>query len=158
VFQPGLPADAVPDSSAIAAKVAAASRAFATDGAAFDATGWKTLEWVAFVRSLPATISLARLQALDAQYHLTDTPNAEIAMYWLAVLAAHDDRDAVPAIDRYLLRVGRLRMVREIYASLAKQGGFWLDHGREVYKRAAPHYHPVTRAAIGELLAGKHGG
>jgi leukotriene-A4 hydrolase len=160
VFQPGLPADATPDTSAIATRVAAASRAFAEGGAAFDASGWKTLEWVAFVRSLPPTVSLERLKALDAQHHLTDTHNDEIAMYWLAVAAAHDDRDAVPAIDRYLLRVGRLRMVREVYAALAKQGGFWLDHGREVFQRAAPHYHPITRAAIGGLLAGKarHGG
>jgi hypothetical protein len=158
VFQPGLPTGVVPDASAIATKVADASKAFADTGAAFDASGWKTLEWVAFVRSLPVTIRLDRLRALDAQYHLTDTPNAEIAMYWLAVLVAHDDRDAVPAIDRFLLRVGRLRMVGEVYAAIAKQGGFWLDHGREVYKRAAPHYHPVTRGAVGALLSGKHAG
>jgi hypothetical protein len=158
VFQPGLPSGVVPDTSAIATRVADASHAFADRGAAFDATGWKTLEWVAFVRSLPPKVSLDRLRALDAQHHLTDTPNAEIAMYWLAVLVAHDDRDAVPAIDRYLLRVGRLRMVGQVYAALAKQGGFWLDHGRDVFQRAAPHYHPVTRGAIGALLSGKHGG
>ncbi|HET9622825.1 MAG TPA: M1 family metallopeptidase [Kofleriaceae bacterium] len=160
VFQPGVPADATPDHSELADRVAAAARNFAATGAAFDAADWKTLEWVSFVRALPPSVTLDRLRAVDAQHHLTDTPNAEIAMYWLATLVAHDDRDAAPAVDRFLLRVGRLRMVREVYGAIAKRGGFWLDHGREVYKRAAPHYHPVTRAAIGALLAGgkAHGG
>jgi hypothetical protein len=112
---------------------------------------------VTFIRSLPATVATDRLTALDAQYHLTDSHNAEILMYWLALRVAHDDRGAVPAVDRYLAGVGRLRMVHEVYAALVKQGGFWLDHGREVFAKVAPRYHPVTRGAISELLAGKPG-
>ncbi|HEX4422106.1 MAG TPA: M1 family metallopeptidase [Kofleriaceae bacterium] len=155
IFAPGLPASAVPDHSELATRVADASRAFAATGAAFDPAAWKTLEWVSFVRSLPADVAIDRLRALDRQYHLTETPNPEIAMYWFPVLIAHDERAAVPAIDRFLGHVGRLRMVREVYAAQAKQGGFWLDHARTVFAEVAARYHPVTRETITALLAGK---
>jgi aminopeptidase N len=156
VFAPGVPADAPPDASTLATQIAAASRAFAETGAAFDPSSWKTLEWTSFLRSLPDDVRLDRLRALDRKYHLTGSPNAEISMYWLPMLIARDDRAAVPAIDRYLRGVGRLRMVGEVYAALAHKGGFWLDHGRAVFSTAAPRYHPVTRGAIAGLLAGKH--
>jgi hypothetical protein len=76
-------------------------------------------------------------------------------MYWLPMLIARDERAALPAIDRYLTEVGRRRMVREVYDALAKKGGFWLDHGREIFAAVAPRYHPVTRGTIADILAGK---
>jgi hypothetical protein len=155
VFGTGLPATAAPDTSALATRIAEASHAFAATGAAFDPASWKTLEWVAFLRSLPATTTIERLRALDQQYHLTGSPNSEILMYWLPMLIARDERAALPAIDRYLTNVGRRRMVREVYDALAKKGGFWLDHGREIFAAVAPRYHPVTRGTIADILAGK---
>ena len=45
--------------------------------------------------------------------------------------------------------------MREVYTALVKKGGFWLEHGRELFATVAPTYHPVTRGSIAELLAGK---
>lgn len=155
IFAPGIPADAPPDASVLAAGIRDAATHFAATGAAFDPATWKTNEWVSFVRSLPEAITVDRLRALDATYHLTSSPNPNILMYWLPVLIAHDERAAVPAIDRFLRTVGRRWMVREVYTALAKKGGFWLDHGRAVFAEAAPSYHPVTRASMADVLAGK---
>lgn len=155
VFGTGVPASAAADTSALAERVRAASRAYAATGAAFDPSAWKTLEWVTFLRSLPDDTTIDRLRALDQQYRLTRSTNNEILMYWFPILIARDERAAVPAIDRYLHQVGRRRMVREVYAALAKKGGYWLEHGRAVFTTAAPGYHAVTRDSIAALLAGK---
>ncbi|HEY0193101.1 MAG TPA: leukotriene A4 hydrolase C-terminal domain-containing protein [Kofleriaceae bacterium] len=153
VFQPGVPADAPPDASALASRITASAQAYAASGAAFDPAAWKTLEWVSFLRALPEAITLDRLHTLDQQYHLTESPNAEISMYWLPMLIARDDHAAIPAIDRYLAKVGRLRMIRQIYTAFAKQGGFWLDHGRDVFRKVSGRYHSVSRDAITAVLA-----
>jgi len=155
VYGPGVPADAPADRSALASQIAAAATAFAASGAAFDASGWKTLEWVSFLRSLPPATTIERLRALDAQYHLTDTPNSQIAMYWYPILIAHDERAAVPAIDRFLGNVGRRWMVNEVYDAMIKQGGFWLDHGKQIFAAVGGRYHPVTRGTVADMLAGK---
>ncbi|MBC7973440.1 MAG: M1 family metallopeptidase [Myxococcales bacterium] len=155
LYGPGLPASVTPDHSALATRIGEASRAFAATGAAFDARAWKTLEWVAFLRSLPETTSIERLRALDQQYHLTDSPNTQIVMYWLPILIARDERAVVPSLDRFLGSVGRRWMVREVYGALVKQGGFWLDHGREIFQSVQSRYHPITRGSIAELLADK---
>lgn len=155
VFAPGLPADAPADSSALASKIAAEAQAFAASGAPFDTTGWKSLEWISFLRSLPPSTTIERLRALDAQYHWTGSPNNGVAMYWYPMLIERDERAAVPAIDRFLTTVGRRFMVKEVYAALVKKGGFWLDHGKEVFATVGPTYHPVTRTTVADMLAGK---
>jgi len=155
VYKPGLPVSAVPDTSVLATRLGDAARAYAATGAAFDPAAWKTLEWVTFLRSLPPQTTLEQLRAIDQQSHLTSSPNGEILMYWLPMLIARDARDALPAIDRFLGAVGRRRMVREVYAAFASKGGFWLAHGREVFAAVGPSYHPITRATVAELLAGK---
>lgn len=155
IFAPGIPRDAVPDTSVLASRIRDAARAFAGTGAAVDATSWKTLEWVTFLRSLPGQTSIERLRALDRQHRLTSSPNSQILMYWLPILIARDERAAIQAIDRFLRDVGRRWMVREVYAALVAKGGFWLDHGRALFASVSAGYHPVTRDSIASLLAGK---
>ncbi|HSS02076.1 MAG TPA: M1 family metallopeptidase [Kofleriaceae bacterium] len=155
IYRPGVPATATPDESTLATRIRAAAAAFAASGAAFDTASWKTVEWVTFIRSLPAETTIERLRALDQQYHLTSSTNPQLLMYWLPILIARDERAALPAIDRFLSTVGRRWMVREVYTALVKKGGFWLDHGRSLFATVAPSYHPVTRGTIADLLAGK---
>jgi leukotriene-A4 hydrolase len=155
IYKPGIPASATPDTSALAARIRDAAVGFAATGAAFDPSSWKTVEWVTFIRSLPEQTTIERLRALDEQYRLTSSTNAQLLMYWLPILIARDERAALSAIDRFLATVGRRWMVREVYTALVKKGGFWLEHGRELFASVAPTYHPVTRDSIAALLAGK---
>ncbi|MEO8810254.1 MAG: leukotriene A4 hydrolase C-terminal domain-containing protein, partial [Rhodanobacter sp.] len=50
--------------------------------ARLDAKSWNTQEWMYFLDRLPDTPPLDKLQQLDAAWHLTGTPNAEIGMRW----------------------------------------------------------------------------
>jgi leukotriene-A4 hydrolase len=155
IYKPGLPASAPPDASALAARIRDAAAGFAATGAAFDSSSWKTVEWVTFIRSLPEQTTIERLRTLDEQHRFTSSANPHVLMYWLPLLIARDERAALPAIDRFLGNVGRRWMVREVYTALVKKGGFWLEHGRELFATVAPTYHPITRGSIAELLAGK---
>src|SRR6185312_14456948 len=52
------------------------------DSPRFDAKTWNTQEWMYFLDRLPDAPPLAKMQQLDAAWHLTGTPNAEIGMRW----------------------------------------------------------------------------
>ena len=148
LYAPGLPADAAPATSARATAI----EKLAKQGGEPSADGWTTLDWVVFLRALPQGVALARLQALDARYHLTATTNAEIAMHWLPLLVKADARDAAPDVQAYLLRVGRARMIRPLYDAMKDKNEFWHALARQTYERAKPRYHHLTREAIEKVL------
>jgi UDP-N-acetylmuramyl tripeptide synthase len=58
---------------------------------------------------------------------------------------------AYPAIESYLMTIGRRFLVRPIYIDLAKtpEG---LEFARQVYKKARPGYHPMTQTGIDLVL------
>ena len=148
----GLPASAPPDESVLATAIAAEAQAFAANGTPVDTTDWKTLEWVVFLRSLPADVTIGRLRELDAAHHLTTSPNSMIVSRWLPLLIARDERAAIPAIDRFVATIGRRILVRPVYAAMAAAGPFWRDHARAALAKAGPGYHPITRATVAEIL------
>jgi leukotriene-A4 hydrolase len=114
-----------------------------------------TLDWVAFIRALPPSVPSARVAALDAHAHLTSTSNAEISMYWLPVLIRADVRSATSEIERFLLRVGRRRMVMPVYEAMIAKSEYWRTIAAGVFARAKRLYHPITRDSIAKLLANK---
>ncbi len=155
LYKPGLPAHTATSSSQRASMLEAAADAFAKDGTPIDPTGWGTIDWVVFLRELPETVSPARIAELDKAHHLTATTNAEIAMHWLPRLVVADARDAVPAIEQFLLKVGRRRMVMPVYSAMAAKNEFWQQQARAIFKRAKPRYHAITAGSIDQLLAKK---
>jgi len=144
----GLPADAAPAPSAHAAAI----EQLATSGGDVDAARWNTMDWVVYLGALPEAVPAARLLALDARYHLTGTSNAEIAMHWLPLVVRADVRDAAPAVEAFLLKVGRVRMVRPLYAAMVAGTERWRALAKSTFERAKPKYHPITRAAIADLI------
>ena len=153
LYQPGLP-PAAPTPSVAATRVETAATELARTGKLPDAAAWTTLEWTIFLRGLPKDISPDRLQALDDAYHLTGTANSEIAMYWLPLLVAADVQSGGPAIQTFLTTIGRLRMVRPLYAAMMEKNDTWRALAKTTFERAKPLYHPITRGAVAELLAG----
>jgi hypothetical protein len=113
--------------------------------------GWVTQQWQHFLRNLPGTPDSARLAGLDAAFHFTDSGNAEVLVDWLQRAIAAGYRPAYPALERFLLSVGRRKFIGPLYAALARtpEG---LAFARDVYARARPGYHPLAQAAIDGLL------
>jgi hypothetical protein len=153
VYGPGLPAGiADPQSSAFARVDVELSRlAAGAPPGELATTGWVTQQWQHFLRNLPPPVDGARLAALDAAFHLTDSGNAEILFDWFERAIASAYRPAYPALERFLLSVGRRKFVAPLYADLARtpEG---LAFAREVYSRARPGYHPLAQLSIDGLL------
>ncbi len=155
LYGTGVPADAAPTLSARATALDTFAKEFAAHGREPDVTRWTTLDWTVFLRALPDDISADRLRALDARHDLTGTANDEIAMYWLPRLVAADVQTAAPAVQAYLGKVGRRRMVKPLFEALMAGGETWRGLARTTFEQVAPRYHPITRDTVTKILAGK---
>lgn len=154
LYEGGVPADAAPCPSATATRIEAEATELTKTGAMPDAGSWTTMEWVVFLRALPDDLSAERVAALDSAFNLTQTKNAEIAMHWLPVVVGADIQASAPAVTAFLSTVGRLRMVLPLYRAMMAKNPFWRDLAKSTYERAKPVYHPITREAVGSVLAG----
>jgi hypothetical protein len=104
-----------------------------------------------FLDRLPDAPPLAAMQALDAAWHLTGTPNAEIGMRWYVHAIAAGDRAVWPAAAEHVTRIGRMYLTTPVYrAFAATPAGF--AYAEQVYAKAKPGYHPLTRMAIEKLF------
>ena len=114
-------------------------------------SGWSTQEWVHFIDSLPRVLRLVLLRSLDRQMKFTDSPNAEIACSWFRLAIANNYADAFPAIQRFMIRIGRRKFIVPLYRDLLKSAeGKTL--ARRIYEKAREGYHPLAQSAIDELF------
>jgi aminopeptidase N len=155
VYGAGIPKDApIPDSQRfdaidrerhefLAGKLAAGK---------LDAQTWNTQEWMYFLDRLPDVAPLAKLQELDAAWHLTGTPNAEIGMRWYVHAIQSGDQAAWPAAAEHATRIGRLYLTMPIYKALVRTPQDFA-YAEQVYAKAKGGYHPLTRMAVERLFA-----
>lgn len=115
---------------------------------------WSALEWLHFVNGITRPQPVARLAELDARFRLTESTNAELAHAWFRLAIASNYQDAYPALERYLQRVGRIKLIRPLYKDLLGSPA-GSEFARRVYLVARPGYHPITQRALDrELRAG----
>lgn len=155
---PGLPVDAPTLESPEFARVDAARDAWiqGTPPARLATSIWATPHWLHFLGGIPAGLDVSRLAALDAEFGLTQSGNAEILAKWLEISIGLGYRGAngraVDAkLEEFLLEVGRRKFLKPLYAALIKT-----DAGKQralsIYERARPRYHAVSRRTLDELL------
>jgi hypothetical protein len=151
----GIPADAPRPSAAPLERVDALTRAWLGGEAAPDTLPferWSTHERLHFLRALPEDITPARLAALDAAFGLTDTGNSEVLDEWLCIAARHGYEPAYPRIESFLVGVGRRKFLTPLYkALLESEDG--QRRAREIYAKARPGYHAISRGTLDTLLA-----
>jgi hypothetical protein len=81
---------------------------------------------------------------------LTNRRNAEIAFAWYMQAIHGGYEPALPALEDFLMRVGRGKFIYDLYEALHEHGrGAWAS---EVYARARPGYHPIAQRRIDEIL------
>ncbi|MEO9970337.1 MAG: M1 family metallopeptidase [Hyphomonadaceae bacterium] len=153
IYGQGLPATAkVPVSDAFATVDTARSNwAEGTVAAADVQTGeWSTHEWLHFVNGLPDGLSGDQYAALDGAFSFTGTQNAETAFAWYMQTIRGGYEPADPALEGFLLSVGRGKFIYRLYGALQENGkGDW---ARDVYERARPGYHPIAQRRIDAIL------
>jgi leukotriene A-4 hydrolase/aminopeptidase len=121
------------------------------DALAAVAAAWSTQEWLRFVDTLPRTLDRARMSALDARFALTRSQNAEIAHAWFRLAIATRFTPAHGAMEDYMMRIGRRKLILPLYRDLAAtpEG---LVLARRTYAAARPAYHPLTQGSIDDVL------
>ena len=161
VYDAGVPKNApLPDSPRFTAidKERSDFLAGTLDASRLDAKGWNTQEWMYFLDRLPDVAPLDKLKQLDAAWHLTGTPNAEIGMRWYSHAIAAGDKDVWPAAAEHMTRIGRLYLTLPLYKALAGTPD-GLAFAEQVYDKAKPGYHPLTQQAVDKVLdKAKNGG
>lgn len=152
IYGPGLPDNApLPRPGAFEA-VEAQLAAFVGGRPAAELTtdGWTTHHWLHFVRGLPASLPEARMEELDTAFGFTDSGNSEILHAWLLQAIAHDYRAADEALADFLTRQGRRKFLRPLYRALVDAGR--RSQALEIYRRARPGYHPLSRQVVDEIV------
>ena len=145
IYQPGVPADhTVPKSNAFTlvddARTAWLSGKPAND---IDTSKWHVHQWLHFLNNLPKTLSNKQLKDLDSAFTLTQSKNNEIAHSWLMIAVRNNYKPAWPRLEQYLLTIGRNKLVKPLYQSLAqtKEGKAF---AKRVFDQAKSGYHPLT--------------
>lgn len=117
-----------------------------------DAKSWNTQEWMYFLDRMPDAPPLAKMQELDAAWHLTGTPNAEIGMRWYSHAIAAGDKAVWPAAAEHMTRIGRLYLTTPLYKAFVKTPD-GLAYAEQVYAKAKAGYHPLTQQVVQDILA-----
>lgn len=119
-----------------------------------ESADWTTQEWLHFINALPEDTSAERLKDLDLAFNLTNSSNAEIAFAWYMKAVKARYAPAMPAVESFLMRIGRGKFVYPLYEELAKvdQRAF----AERVFEKARPLYHPITQRRVEEILQAKN--
>jgi leukotriene-A4 hydrolase len=150
-----IPAFAVLPKSDAFAKVEQARDAWLAGGS-IDAlakitSAWSTQEWIHFVDSLPRKKEANRLTALDRAFKLTGSMNSEIAHVWFRLAIANRYTTAYPAMERYMIRIGRRKLIVPLYRDLAAtpEG---LALAKKIFAKARDGYHPLAQTSVADIL------
>jgi len=154
VYEPGIPKNApLPVSPRFDAidKERAGFLAGSLAADKLDARGWNTQEWMYFLDGMPDVAPLEKMQQLDAAWHLTGTPNAEIGMRWYSHAIAAGDKAVWSAAAEHMTRIGRLYLTTPLYRAFVKtpEG---LAYAEQVYAKAKSGYHPMTQDAVQRII------
>ena len=156
IDQPGLPATAIVPYSDRFAKVdgEVARWAKGTPARELATTGWSTFEWMHFLRHLPAGLTEAQMDQLDAAFGFTGSGNSEILAAWLEQCVKNDHAKAGPKLEEFLTTVGRRKFLVPLYTELkATPKGHAL--AMRIYAKARGNYHSVSVHTLDQLLAWK---
>jgi aminopeptidase N len=122
-----------------------------TDAAGLPGDDWSVYEWLHFLVGLENELDAEHMAALDSTYALTGSGNYEILFQWLMRSIETRYEPGIERLETFLLNVGRNKFTRPLYGALAdtEWGREWAI---EIYERARPGYHPLTRQASERAL------
>jgi hypothetical protein len=153
IYNPGLPANCPKIVSDRFAKVEEELTKWiaGTPASNLATSKWSTHEWLHFLRSLPATMSQEQMAALDKTFGFTTSGNSEILAAWFVKVIPNNYKEAKPAIEAFLVSVGRRKFLTPIYKALITADPTKAA-AREIYKKARPNYHAVAVQTMDDLL------
>lgn len=113
---------------------------------------WSSHEWLHYLRSLPAGTGTENWARIDKALGLSERNNQEIRFEYLLRSVRLGYRSADPAVEEFLLSVGRRKFVLPLFKALVAADGN-KKRARAIFSKAAAGYHAVTRQSVESLLA-----
>ena len=153
VYGQGLPSTARNPQSDAFDKVATASARWTSGeitAAELPTANWSTHEWLKFLNDLP-DLTPAQMKELDDTFSLTGTQNAETAFAWYMQAIKNGYAPAMPALEEFLMSVGRGKFIYRLYGALNDNGQ--VDMANRIFAKAKAGYHPIAQRRIGDILA-----
>ena len=154
IYEPGLPDNLPEVNSDRFARVDQHLEEFLSDNTLPHDTvteNWTTHEWLHMINALPVDkISKAQLSKLDKAYNLTQSGNSEIAAAWFQPTIRNDYETVYPRVEKFLINVGRRKFLTPTYRALLESGKE--EMAMEIYQKARPNYHAVSRDTMDDLL------
>lgn len=153
IYQPGLPENHPVILSSKFEKVEEELKKWQNgiDLSQLETKNWSTHEWLHFINSLPADINADSVGELDKTFGFTHSGNTEILAAWFQVAIRSDYVTADPAIQVFLLNVGRRKFLTPLYKSLLNHERT-REMAREIYQSARGNYHSVSTKTIDDLM------
>ena len=103
------------------------------------------------MNGLPKAISAERMKELDDAFNFTKSNNSEILCEWFQHCIRNNYTAAYPAMESYLINIGRRKLVKPLYQALAETPD-GKKMAKNIYAMARPNYHAVTYHTIDEIL------
>jgi leukotriene-A4 hydrolase len=112
---------------------------------------WSTQEWLHFLELLSNNLTHEQLAELDTIFKFTISGNCEIKETWLELAIQNDYKSVYPAVEEFLLTVGRRKYIKPLYIALieTKSGEVFAN---AVYSKARKNYHSISAESIDEIL------
>ncbi|MGB1037252.1 MAG: M1 family metallopeptidase [Bacteroidia bacterium] len=153
IYGPGLPHNAPDINSTELDRVELAIAMISNDRmpmSDLDTEGYTTHHWLYLLRGLK-NMSFEKLEKLDEKFDLSNTGNSEIACDWFKHCIEQNYKPAYPAMESFLIRVGRRKFLTPLYERLAAtpENKEWAVG---VYEKARPGYHSVSYNTIDKVL------
>ena len=153
IFEPGLPTNVPQITPTRFTAVDQQVTAFrgGTAPSALQTQNWSTQEWLRFLRALPDTMSTQQMASLDQAFNFTRSGNSEILFEWFRSAIRNRYEPAMPALERFLTTQGRRKFIAPLFQDLM-DSGWGAARAREIYARARPTYHAVTRNTVDGIV------
>ena len=107
-------------------------------------------EWLYFLRNLPEKMPQQDMQVLDDKFRFTQSGNKEILGVWLVHAVRNRYKPADAALEEFLIRTGRRKLIVPIYKELMKTPEGKAEALR-IYAKARPGYHAVAVNTLDEI-------
>lgn len=119
--------------------------------AELDVKNWSTPQWLHFIRSLDDGMDEKAMKNLDKAFDFTNSGNREIQAAWFTKVIPNNYEAANLEAENFLVLVGRRKFLTPIYKAYLKSD-FGRERALEIYKKARPNYHSVSRETIDGVL------
>ena len=96
-----------------------------------------------------------QVTALDEQYKLSESRDCDVKVAFLQLAILTGCKCYFNEIEKCLKQVGRMRHLRLLYSSLAKDSRKEKMLAQRIFSEAQEFYHPIVRSVV-ETILSKH--